>query len=104
MSIAGSLTRRETGGYAGWIASLTFDVDVTLEENPRKTEDRHPDYQVVARSPRSRSIRIGSAWERRSRAGNDYLSLAFNIGGVSVRMNAIPGDPDGAYELVEWAN
>ena len=48
-------------------------------------------------------MRIGSAWEARSRAGNDYLSIAINLPGQpAIRCNAV-ADPDegpNAYRII----
>lgn len=104
MNINGELTKTDDGAYAGWIASLTFDVDVSLTENPYKSKDSHPDLQLIARTPRGRSIRIGSAWTRTSKAGNDILPLSINVNGVSINANAIRDAETGVYSLKEWAD
>ena len=103
MSINGELTRTDDDAFTGWIASLTFDVDVTLTANPHKAKETHPNYQITTRTPRGRDIRIGSAWNATSRQGNAYLSLAISINGADVRVNAIADKDTGAYRLIEWA-
>lgn len=92
MSITGKLEKTDDGAFAGWIASLTFDVDVSLTPNGHKARDAHPDFVITAQSPRRRAIRVGSGWERTSQAGNAYLSLAINLGAATVRANAIKRD------------
>ena len=105
MSINGELTKLDDGAYAGWIADLTFDVMVTLIENTYKTKDTHPDYAVNGKSPSGRDIRVGSAWTQTSRAGNDYLSLALDVAGNSVRVNALPDQSDATkFQIVAWAD
>ena len=81
MAIDGKITRTDDDAITGWIASLTFDVDITLTKNPHKAKDTHPDFEITTRTPRNRIIRIGSAWEQTSQAGNDYLSLSVMVNG-----------------------
>ena len=105
MSIDGKLTRTDDDAYTGWVAGITFDTDITLIDNPRKTKPTHPDFAIVAKSPRGREIRIGSAWVTKSRANNEYLSMAIDLNGSTVRVNAMQ-DPDGEtgeYTIFPWA-
>ena len=107
--ITGQLHRYADNTLLGHIASLTFDVDVMLTENPHKSHDKHPDYVITAKSPRDRSIRIGSAWEQTSRAGNKYLSIALAVNGQTIRANALrreeqSTDDETIFEIVAWAD
>ena len=105
MSINGELTRLDDGAYTGWIADLTFDVTITLADNPFKRADTHPDYAVNGKSPLGRDIRVGSAWSQTSKAGNGYLSLALDISGNRVRVNALPDNDDKSrFQIVAWAD
>ena len=104
MSINGELTKTDDGAFTGWIADLTFDVDITLIDNAYKTKETHPDFEVQTKTLRGRHIRVGSAWAQTSQAGNAYLSLAFDINGNQIRVNALPvKDEDGAYQILPWA-
>lgn len=105
MAIDGQITRTDDDVFTGWIASLTFDVDIVLTPNPHKKEDKHPDFEITTKTPRGREIRIGSAWEQTSNAGNDYLSLAVMVNGQQIRVNALRGkdDPEGVFRLVPLA-
>ena len=105
MAIDGKITRTDDDAITGWIASLTFDVDITLTKNPHKAKETHPDYEITTRTPRNRVIRIGSAWEQTSQKGNDYLSLSVMVNGQQVRVNALRSDedPKGEYRLVPLA-
>ena len=95
----GKLTKMDADdAFTGEIASLDFDINFNMVPNPHKANDKHPDYCIEARSPRGKYIRIGSAWAGLSKAGNEYLSLAFNIANQNgpVRVNAMVeegGDP-----------
>lgn len=106
--ITGTLTKMDADdAFAGDIASLDFDIAFTMVPNGFKAKDTHPDYVIEGRSPRGRLVRIGSAWAARSRAGNDYLSLAFALPGQSapVRANAVQGDDTGTadYKIIPMA-
>ena len=91
--------------YAGHVASLTLDVDVTLAPNPFKEAEAHPDYMIEARSPKGRAIRVGSAWAMTSRAGNAYLSLVLNVPGQPpVRVNAVAEGDAGSYRIIPLVN
>jgi len=52
-------------------------------------------------------VRIGSAWAATSRAGNDYMSMAFNLPGIAgpVRVNAVQDKdaPEGSYKIIPMA-
>ncbi|MEO0963452.1 MAG: DUF736 family protein [Pseudomonadota bacterium] len=102
MSINGELTRTDDNAITGWIASLTFDVSITLTTNPHKEKDTHPDYEVTATTPNGRVIRIGSAWNATSQKGNEYLSLSLGLdpGGQQIRVNALTNGDAGVYRLV----
>ena len=103
MAIDGQITRTDDNAFTGWMASLTFDVDITLTPNPYKKEDKHPDFEITAKTPRGRHIRIGSAWEQTSQKGNDYLSLAVMVNGQQVRVNAVRNEEDPAGEFrLRW--
>jgi len=96
MAIDGQITRTDDNAFTGWMASLTFDVDITLTPNPYKKEDKHPDFEITAKSTRNRSIRIGSAWNATSQGGNDYLSVAINFGAGEIT--------DGEYRFIPYSN
>ena len=104
MTLEGTITRTDDDTYTGWIASLTFDVDIVISENPYKKTEKHPDFEITAKSTRGRSIRIGSAWASTSQAGNDYLSVAINFGSGEIRANAVKADTDGEYRFTPYAN
>lgn len=36
MTLEGTITRTNDNTFTGWIASLTFDVDIAISENPHK--------------------------------------------------------------------
>jgi uncharacterized protein (DUF736 family) len=105
MSFTGEIEKLDDGNFAGFVASLSADVSITLSENPYRKSDKHPDLQVTAKSPKGRLIRVGSGWFATSKAGNEFISLALNLGGQTLRANAIRRPEEGdaeIYEIVPW--
>ena len=99
----GKLTKMDADdAFAGEIASMEFDFPFTMVPNEHKRKDSHPDYVIEARTPKNRVIRIGSAWAARSRAGNDYFSLALNLQQGVVRANAVQDEESSAgdYRII----
>lgn len=70
MPAIGYVTR--TGnGFKGQLHTLTIPrVDIEIVPNGHKTAEKQPDYRVMAGS-----VEVGAAWNRRSEAGNDYVSV-----------------------------
>ena len=105
---SGELTKMDADdAWAGHVASVNLDVDITLVPNEHKSADAHPDYVIEARSPKGRVIRIGSGWAMRSRAGNDYLSLVLNLPNQApVRVNAVADEraEPGSYRIIPLTN
>ena len=61
-------------------------------ENAYKSADNHPDYHLEVRTPRGRTMRVGSMWKAVSeKSGRSYYSLALTDRmGRTWRMNAVP--------------
>ena len=100
MSIQGSLTKLDDDTFAGTIYSLSFDLDITLVDNPYKSKDSHPDYAINGKSPRGKSLRVGSAWNAIGQtSGKPYLSLSIDLGtGTTIRANAFPATGEDAND------
>lgn len=105
MSTTGELVQAEDT-YEGFIADLAFDADIRLVPNPRKSEEKHPDFIVNGKSPRGREIEVGAAWKKISQADAEYLSLSINIGGKKMNVNAVPAKKGDMAELriIPYAN
>ena len=103
----GNLTAMDADdAFAGNLASMDVDFGFTMVPNKHKGKNSHPDYIIEARSPRGRSVRIGSAWFATSKAGNDYMSLAINLPHQPpIRVNAVQDDDtgDGEYRIIPFA-
>ena len=74
------------------VASMTFDIArLAVVPNTHKTADNHPDYQIEVRTPRGRTLRVGSIWSAVSeRSKRAYYSIALTDRmGRNWRMNAV---------------
>ena len=92
--------------FVGDIASQSFDFGFTMVPNTFKAKESHPDFHVEVRSPRGRTIRIGSAWKATSQRGNDYFQIALNVEGVGqIRVNAVtdPELEEGSFRIIPLA-
>lgn len=105
---AGTLTQNaDTKTFILSVGSMTFDIarlDVTLNEY--KTADNHPDYQIEVRTPRGRTLRVGSMWSAVSeRSGRAYYQIALTDRmGRNWRMNAVRDEEvEGAFRIVPLA-
>lgn len=104
MSTTGELKKTSEDSFEGYIADLGFDADVTLLRNKDGKTDKSPDFIVFGKSPRQRSIRIGAAWEKVSRADNPFLSLTLNVMGQQHNVNALyRDDDDKMLDIRPWA-
>lgn len=62
---------RSGNGFKGQLRTLTIPgIDIEIVPNGRKTAEKQPDYRVMAGN-----VEVGAAWNRRSEAGNDYVSV-----------------------------
>ena len=62
--ITGTLTRNAGGTtFTLSVATLTFDLArLSVVPNAYKTADTHPDHHIEVRTPRGRTMRVGSMW------------------------------------------
>jgi len=50
MTLEGTITRTNDNTFTGWIASLTFDVDIAISENPHKKSKSPPNPRATVPS------------------------------------------------------
>ena len=104
--ITGTLTQNaKSKGFTASISTMLFDIArIAVVENAYKTADNHPDYHLEVRTPRGRTMRIGSMWKAVSeKSGRAYFSLAItDRTNRTWRMNAVRNDetPDGTWAIV----
>jgi len=86
---AGTLTENTNDKtFAGSISCVAWDVGIKLQ-SVTKTNNKAPDYEVLARNTAGRMIKIGSAWAQESRAKKRYISMQIDVGEGPFRVNAV---------------
>ncbi len=60
----GELIRNADGSVTGFIAEATYDIEGIFLEKVASDHERAPAFNLMTRSPRGRTVRIGSLWER----------------------------------------
>lgn len=101
--IAGTMTQNaDAKTFTLSVGTMLFDIaKLTVVPNAYKTADNHPDYQIEVRTPRGRTMRVGSMWSAVSeRTKNAYYSIALTDRmGRTWRMNAVR---DEEMQAGEW--
>lgn len=86
---AGNLTENATNNtFAGTLVSRNFDIGIKLVAIT-PTSAKAPNFEVIARNTSGRNIKIGSAWDQKSGAGNRYISMQIDVGDGPFRVNAV---------------
>lgn len=104
--ITGTLTQNANAQtFTAIISTMFFDIArIAVAPNAYKSADNHPDYHLEVRTPRGRTLRIGSMWKAISeKSGRAYFSIAITDRmGKTWRMNAVRNDetPDGTWQIV----
>ncbi|MCM8732436.1 DUF736 domain-containing protein [Hephaestia sp. GCM10023244] len=63
---------RDGNGFKGQLNTLSIRADIAILPTTRKTNDRQPDYRVMAGG-----VEVGAGWNRVGESsGNDYVSLS----------------------------
>ena len=107
--ITGTLTRNaKSKGFTATVSTMLFDIaGIAVVENAYKTADNHPDYHLEVRTPRGRTMRVGSMWSAVSeRSKRGYYSIALTDRmGRTWRMNAVRDEETahGAWRIVPLA-
>lgn len=77
MAVIGKFTK-DGAGFKGYIETLAFKAQLTLEPNTNKKSDRAPDFRVVHIAEDFTS-EIGAAWIKTAKkSGSQYLSLSIH--------------------------
>ena len=70
----GYVTKAETGGYEGTLATMSLKKRIRILPNRAKETDAQPDFRVYTED----RVEIGGGWNRIGKAsGNPYVSLTF---------------------------
>ncbi len=71
----GYVTKAETGGYEGTLATMSLKKRIRILPNRAKETDAQPDFRVYTED----RVEIGDGWNRVGKAsGNPYVSLTFS--------------------------
>ena len=104
--ITGTLTQNaDARTFTASISTMMFDIArIAVVANAYKTAENHPDYHLEVRTPRGRTMRVGSMWKAVSeKSGRSYFSLAITDRmGRTWRMNAVRNEetPEGTWQIV----
>jgi uncharacterized protein (DUF736 family) len=73
MPVIGYVTKQESGGFKGRLATLTIQVKVEITPNETKKAGNQPDFRVVA----ANGYEIGAGWRKTGEtSGKEYVSLS----------------------------
>lgn len=71
----GYVTKTETGGYEGTLATMSLKKRIRILPNGTKESDEQPDFRVYTED----RVEIGGGWNRVGKvSGNAYVSLTFS--------------------------
>jgi uncharacterized protein (DUF736 family) len=93
----GEMIRNEDGSVTGYVAEATYDLEKIVLEKVASTHERAPAFNLMAKSPRGRPVRVGSIWERAAKETGEiyfggYLESSAS-GFVPVRLFRSRQDP-----------
>ena len=104
--ITGTLTQNaDASAFTATVSTMLFDIArIAVVENAHKAAENHPGHHLEARTPRGRTMRVGSMWKALSeKSKRPYFSLALTDRmGRTWRMNAVRRDeaPEGTWQIV----
>jgi hypothetical protein len=94
----GELIRNDDGSVTGYVAEATYDFDGIFLEKVASDHERAPAFNLKARSPRGRPVRLGSIWERAAKeTGEIYFGgyIESSVSGfVPIRLFRSRQNPD----------
>ena len=101
MSVIGTFTQSNDGGWTGAIKTLTLDAKIRLIPNDDRESDRSPAFHVVFGHSR-----IGEAWEARSTGDSpkEYIRVILDDPSLIAPLNAalFPSGDAGTAQLI-WS-
>lgn len=94
----GEMIRNEDGSVTGYVAEATYDFEGIFLEKVASTHERAPAFNLKAKSPRGRPVRLGSIWERGAKeTGEIYFGgyIETSVSGfVPIRLFRSRQNPD----------
>ena len=107
--ITGTLTQHaDADTFTASVSTMLFDIArLDVVPNAHKAAENHPDHHIEVRTPRGRTMRVGSMWSAVSeRSKRAYHSIVLTDRmGRTWRMNAVSGEqaPEGTWQIVPLA-
>lgn len=89
-----TFTKTKTG-YIGAIRTLALSAKITLTP-VEDGKGKAPDFRVIAED----GIEIGGAWKRKSKSGNDYLSVRLDDPSFNAPVYGNLVERDGQHQLI----
>ena len=94
----GEMIRNEDGSVTGYVAEASYDLEGIFFQKIASTHERAPAFNLMAKSPRGRPVRIGSIWERSAKeTGEVYFGgyIESSVSGfVPLRLFRSRANPD----------
>lgn len=100
----GYVTKNETGGYEGTLATMSLKKRIHILPNEAKENDMQPDFRVFTED----RIEIGGGWNRIGKAsGNSYISLTFSapelgLNKIYANLGRAAGQEDPQVMAILW--
>lgn len=90
-------------GFQGVLSLLNLTAPIRIEPNPEKTDDRHPDFRILAGET---ATDIGGGWHAKSKSsGKPYISLRLSdpqIGPRIIYANLVPVKGSDGRHVMLW--
>lgn len=93
----------ETSKASGTIATLDWDLDITLVPN-QGNKSNSPSHRIFARSPRGHDIECGAVWKKQNKeTGADYFSLTIRSRSFNANLGQAAGQDNPAVQaIIPW--
>jgi len=93
----------ETSKATGTIATIDWDLDITLVPN-EGSKSNSPTHRIVAKSPRGHDIECGAVWKKQNKeTGADYFSLNIRGRNFNANLGQAAGQDDPAVQaIIPW--
>ena len=100
MARIGELYRVESK-WSGYVATLAFEIELRLDDNPDIQTEESPAFIVKTRNGK---IELGAAWKRETREGKKYLSMVMDHPGWPAVLNvaAFPDKDNPDHAAILW--
>ncbi|MBS4050308.1 MAG: DUF736 family protein [Methylomonas sp.] len=89
------------GGLTGMIVTLEHNLKINLKQCVARTPDS-PAFEIFAVGKGAIEIKVGAAWEKKTKAGEVFYSLTIDDVSFNETLNvtAFKGEGFGVYDIV----